>query len=161
MTSVLCICAALSKVSTAAHARSTLEHLPALPLHTACACRASTGYIAFAEAQQPHDLVAATARDATLGCVTQLTAMVNLLRDNLALLATAPDISFAYENTDVSGLVQQALKDLEPMCRTSKVNFVPEIERGLHAATDAGRCDSAHRAAWLCCLCTANQICHT
>jgi hypothetical protein len=97
----------------------------------------------------PAGAAAAMTRDATLGCVTQLTAMVNLLRDNLSNLSSEPAAPAA-ERTNVTKVVKDALADIAPLSRTSRVTFVPAIGEDLFASVDSSRCGAPPASQLLC-----------
>ena len=117
-----------------------------------CACtysvlRKQTGMRCFADTQATNskDTADVAQHQATLGCVLQLTAMVNLLRENLTYMCSAEaDAPGEGASANVSSVLEQTLSDLQPLSRTSRVQFTTAIEKGLIAAVDGSRCVSAH-----------------
>lgn len=82
---------------------------------------------------------AAAEIEATLGCVVQLLAMVNTMRDNLLVFAAEPS-DWPLARVDVSGVLEQALKDVQPLMRSSKVKLQTDVASGLQGLADKSRC---------------------
>ena len=89
--------------------------------------------------------------EATMGCVVQLLAMTNMMRDNLLAFAAAPG-DWPLARVDVSATVEQALKEAQPLLRSSKVKLQADVAEGLHGLADKARC--AH-----CVVCITKHVC--
>ena len=90
-----------------------------------------------------------TAHKATLGCVVQLTAMVNMLQSNLAYFSTATEAP-SEAVADVTSVVEQALQDVQPIAASSQGSFVPVLEPAVSGVVEQERCALVRMAHCLC-----------